>query len=253
LLYFIVAIKTGRYTHQKRTEDTIELKTLQGCPVTTPPQKILETLVSPTPLEIPEYDRKIRDITNAFRLSFPETTYLHEHAKEVYSIVGSIMKEHNMKELDTVIFHKRGTDPEDDITQLINANAEIMENLSLLDQSASTETLVAEGGVKATRKLFEVWSLNVDRFIRNLVRFSKKIDGFSEISRDDQISLIKYGRAEVSSLVKFQHFANPFKACIDCRLDRNELSIFPHSVLNKIFIDGESNEQRAAFTHNFTR
>lgn len=101
----------------------------------------------------------------------------------------------------------------------------------------------------ATRQLLECWSTNVDRFIRNIVQFAKKVPGYLELPVEDQIILIKSGRPELAALIKYKHFNMKFDACLDYHSETGVMTVFPNRILKGMFlsVDQDNSEQMWLF------
>lgn len=128
-----------------------------------------------------------------------------------------------------------------------------MKSFESLTSSVSGDSLVQHPDyVHAAKQLFECWSTNVDRFIFNAVRFAKCLPCFEDLPMADQIELIRAGRSEIASIVKFKHFKVKYKACIDYHTDTKAVYVFPFCVLN-LLIHSEKDEDSLEHKRVFQR
>lgn len=120
-----------------------------------------------------------------------------------------------------------------------------MKSFEQLNSSLSGDLVAKEPQYRtATKQLFESWSINVDRFVHNAVGFAKTLPGFKELPVDDQVSLIKYGRSEIASIVRFKHFNAKYDACIDYHTDTKALYVFPNKILSNLILSRNSEEAK---------
>lgn len=108
---YFPAIKTGRYTHEKRTMDTMEVRG-EGPPPTenggfqpdASTSHMMEGLFS-NGCWSGDYtnDQVYADIITAFRNNFVDTSYMYGHMEDIENMVHNVMKENGMDELTHVI------------------------------------------------------------------------------------------------------------------------------------------------------
>jgi len=113
-----VAIKTGRYTHKKRTLDTLEIKHVTPGSL---PSSVAEPNIpdhhSPS-VSTGESEEKLASLANeicqAYRKSFVDATYLNEHAEEINEIVKQMLSDRGMSEVTGVLYSPGHTPSNDE-------------------------------------------------------------------------------------------------------------------------------------------
>lgn len=88
---------------------------------------------------------------------------------------------------------------------------------------------------EAVKTLFEIWSANVEKLVKEFVRFAKQIPGFSALTPDDQITLIKAARPDIQVLIKFKHFRRSPDAFVDFLADSQTMCLIPTRMVRLIF------------------
>lgn len=137
---YIVAIKTGRYTHEKRTRDTLEVKSGVGASSSSTDDKdqspanselmtrneaVVEPLdyslskkaytdapvvVCPDKLKLEDACRQsLTIVSEAFRSSFRDTAYLYENPEKVEAMLKTLLEERNLEDVTEVVAHTGAT------------------------------------------------------------------------------------------------------------------------------------------------
>lgn len=164
--FLFAAIKTGRYTHQKRTNDTIEIKqgymtpsavTSQSstgsqnsqsspegstssadkpvdlssgaCSLPSIPKPLQQAI---SPLQTPESSEQgelLKQLSDAWRACFKDTTCMFEQKEFVDSLVHDMMKANNMQCLDHIITYNGHSATEEELKCIKKITEQVGQNL----------------------------------------------------------------------------------------------------------------------------
>ena len=84
----------------------------------------------------------------------------------------------------------------------------------------------------ALKSFYELWCANVEKLVVESVRFAKRLNGFSALSINDQIVLIKAARPEITILIKFKHFKWSPRAFVDYRPASDSICVVPARLMS---------------------
>lgn len=183
------AIKTGRYTHAKRTNDIIEVKKLQNKDESLPPPATVQPLLSQPHLEVkcepaqPEMLNLISTICTAHKTLFPNWHRVLESG-ELLPRMKKYLEDYLLKK-------------------------EMYGNLSGLTDEEFTMFYNTTGLKLDNRhEMMEGMTKHMEYAVTKFVQYAKVIPGFSSLPIEDQANLIKMSRFEIWA-VSAHKFFNP--------------------------------------------
>ncbi|KAL8589200.1 hypothetical protein ACOMHN_017002 [Nucella lapillus] len=152
------AIKTGRYTHAKRTKDTLEIKRLMRADSPSEEDEVID------------FEAIIAQVVQA-------------HDEFVISSTRIPMEVIRKKQLEKV--------------EEINLNETHYGNMKQVSPNEHQEIYVLTGiDIDNRRELMKFHVKNSEKWIRGYINFAKKLPGFRELTLGDQANLVKYSRIE---------------------------------------------------------
>lgn len=183
------AIKTGRYTHEKKTRDIEEVRRIVQ-------QKLRAKAAAATPA----------DLTTALMTS---TTMQTMKADDIEKIVHDITEAH--------LVHTRYI-----LGKLPEKEREFMELRALQEKHFGRLRPLP---IEEYMKIYEITGIDVDgrrdliegfipyveNCIRRFIAFAKAIPGFKELLTEDQIAVIKASRYEAWMILCHRHFNHKFR------------------------------------------
>lgn len=173
------AIKTGRYTHEKRTQDIVEVKTLNGefGPHLIHPSFIKTEPPAKTPMKksLSERNRALLDhIYSAHKMIFPFWHKVLESGS--YKIVSKNYAEKYQLE--------KKLKEEVCISPMLPEEYDNLDNAKGVRQKGHKNTM-------------EELTQHIEIAIMAFVKYAKVIPGFTELSLNDQAALVKLSRFEI--------------------------------------------------------
>lgn len=164
------AIKTGRYTHAKRTKDTLEIKKLMRAE--TGPQDEEEDI---------DFDAVVSKIIKAH----------DDHIISSTKVPISFIQERQRQRLEELrlqqeMFGKMITIPQDEHKEIYDMTGIDLDN---------------------RRELMNFHVRNSERWIRGYISFAKCLPGFRDLTLNDQANLVKFARIEFWFLGSFPGYS----------------------------------------------
>ncbi|XP_059170283.1 retinoic acid receptor gamma-like [Physella acuta] len=191
------AIKTGRYTHAKRTQNILEIKRMQVTTVEGKQPRNLSTKIrnSPEPSALPEnvpagenLDDIIEQLVEAHDNTILVTTRIDESFLEERTRLHS-----DLLKLKQETFGKLRTLPPDEHEEILRSTG--------IDVDNRKKTAVCH-------------CAHVERWIKNWVKFVKKLPGFTEIPMEDQLALLINTRVEFWLLGAYRGYNTQLETAI---------------------------------------
>ncbi|XP_076450705.1 retinoic acid receptor gamma-like isoform X2 [Babylonia areolata] len=159
------AIKTGRYTHAKRTKDTLEIKRLMRA-------------------ESPTQEEEEID----FEAMIAQVVKAHDD----FVISSTKVPTDVIKEKQTIKLEE------------LNLNMKHFGKMTQVSPDEHQEIFNMTGiDIDNRRELMNFHVKNSERWIRGYISFAKKLPGFRDLSLNDQANLVKYARIEFWFLGSF--------------------------------------------------
>ncbi|KAH3890325.1 hypothetical protein DPMN_014402, partial [Dreissena polymorpha] len=193
------AIKTGRYTHEKRTKDTVEIKLLQG-------DNLLANLSS----KPPKKSQKMAPIsTKSFELL--QTIYTaHKHVFILWHqmLDDDFYPETNLQYAENYE-KKKAQENENDKVRKSPSKTDTDSLYKSEHSEVGEEVKCHDGRSKLNRDLLRSLVMNhIETAIYAFVKFAKMLPGFTGLSLNDQACLVKNARFDVWMLGAYR-FIDP--------------------------------------------
>lgn len=130
VVHNVAAIKTGRYTHTKRTQDAMEIQQINYAVGGSNPSPCSpSSSAAPSAFRFPMFsppsmqsnrvvEKMLEGICNAFRKAFPQTTYMYEHKDKVDRMTRCILAEQGVDQVTNLITYSLSCEPEKKISAL---------------------------------------------------------------------------------------------------------------------------------------
>lgn len=226
-------VKTGRYTHQKRTCDTLEIKRIQS-------------ILSVHGSEAAQSASIISRLEAAFTECFQGTAIFYTNPGKVEALKKNLLLRHGTKSVDRILHgdSRGGGGAEErrgeaapakprDAGPVLGAARHCADGAAA---AAAASSAVQHGDLSA-REMYELWNSEMESLIRAIVRFAKSVPGYSRLPLQDQIALIKASRAELMFLVKYKVCDPALKCLADFR--NGCITLMPGRYLKLLWQDSD--------------
>ncbi|ELU17328.1 hypothetical protein CAPTEDRAFT_219555 [Capitella teleta] len=170
------AIKTGRYTHEKKTKDIEEVKRLQHR------QRLLRDGKLPV---LPSNDRE----------------------RELEKIIRHITTIHMQQTPHTPEFFKKLPEKEKEFLEQRALQQQMFGTMKPIPREEYMQIYLSTGiDVDGRREMIKHMIPCIEKAIKRFIAFAKALPGFKELPIDDQIALIKASRFEVWTVMIHRSF-----------------------------------------------
>lgn len=170
------AIKTGRYTHEKKAEDIKEVKRLEGGVVMEVESPKSSTQTSPNPVS-----SSVTKLTD----------------EELQAIIDSIVNSYRSTSPYNPEFFEMLPEREQNFLEQRELRQEVFGPMKPLPRDEYAHILQTTGiDIDGRKEMFQAEIPHIEQSIRRFITFAKSIPGFSRTPVEDQISIIKNGKFE---------------------------------------------------------
>ncbi|XP_013414359.1 retinoic acid receptor beta isoform X3 [Lingula anatina] len=171
------AIKTGRYTHAKRTRDIEEVRKLEGKD---------DNPADVHPLYMQARDQKEHEITQLIEYLTKAYTELEPTGPDAYKKIA-------MQQEEFMEHYKLKQEMFGQLEPITKEEYRMFYELTGID-------------IDDRKSMVQNWTKTLEDGVKKLIRFAKAIPGFMELSLNDQAALIKAARFEARTIMLHRRF-----------------------------------------------
>lgn len=184
--FHFTGCRKGRYTYEKRTQDTKEIRKMQA-EATVYRQFEHENVAEVATL-----------LSYNFITNFPEILSYFMDEDKINAQVQTLFDEHALNSAECVLqpMYSPGHTPSAEVEGWFEALIEMYNNWSLSQNHYELEPI--------QDKLFQAWVTEVERTFHQLTSFAKLLPGFNDLLLDDRIILLKTARTDSMNFIRYR-------------------------------------------------
>ncbi|XP_067945496.1 peroxisome proliferator-activated receptor alpha-like isoform X2 [Watersipora subatra] len=214
---FHYASKKGRYTHERRTQYTMEIKREELQKV----KKEASMPSEPTHTELIYFQEILDKINLHSKENFTQLNSFMQNQSELTAKIDKLVAEHCPNTIPDYPLYFPGSGQVQQFGGLCQDFRDAAAQLELAN------SLSASPPVQSLNVLWRNWMAIAELLFVQLTRFAKQLPGFNDLLVDDKIILLKSARIEVSTIMAHPA-CRPDKSLIGlCSMDTGEIFLTP--------------------------